>query len=449
MNIVKHILLLLAAPALIQLVCTSCMLSPAGLSNQVHPAGTTRPEANGQGQPLRLTIDLADGSRVVGVPNIVSIPVQTAYANLDVALIQVRSITMEKDRELAVFEMKNGDRIKGAMLLKKLDLRTVFGTITVEAWQINKIRVSSIDTTVMRGANAGNTWSYSRKWGSSGSGDGQLNSPHSIALAANGQVFVADTGNNRIQVFEQDGTFVRKWGSKGSGNGLFNAPYVVVLNSNGQAFVSEGYVSSGYNHRIQVFEADGTFVRKWGSYGPGDAQFKWPFGLVVTTNGQIFVADRDNNRIQVFEADGTFVRQWGSAGSGDGQLNYPTGLALTPDGRVVVGDYHNNRIEVFEADGTFVRKWGSFGSGDGQFKSPAGMAVGPDGRVYVADIGNHRIQVFESDGTFVCTFGSRGSGDGQLYQPMALALAPDGQLFVLDNANDRIQVFTVQGCQDK
>lgn len=99
------------------------------------------PEANGQGQSLRLMIDLADGSRVVGVPNIVSIPVQTAYAKLDIDLKHVRIITMEKDHELAVFEMKNGDRIKGAMLLKTLDLKTAFGKVSVGVDQIDKIAV--------------------------------------------------------------------------------------------------------------------------------------------------------------------------------------------------------------------------------------------------------------------------------------------------------------------
>ncbi len=91
--------------------------------------------------PLSLAVDLTDGSHLVGVPAINSIRLQTPYALVDIPLVQTRSITLEKDRESAVFEMKNGDRIKGAMLLKKLDLQTAFGKVTIGAEQIVNIDI--------------------------------------------------------------------------------------------------------------------------------------------------------------------------------------------------------------------------------------------------------------------------------------------------------------------
>ncbi len=90
---------------------------------------------------LQLVCTLADGSRLIGIPSISSITIQTSYAKLDIVLKQVRSISVEKDRELAVFEMKNGDRIKGALLLKSLDLKTTFGKVSVGVEQIDKIAV--------------------------------------------------------------------------------------------------------------------------------------------------------------------------------------------------------------------------------------------------------------------------------------------------------------------
>jgi hypothetical protein len=247
------------------------------------------------------------------------------------------------------------------------------------------------------------SWVFSLKWGTNGVANGQFNNPSSVAVAADGRVFVADSGNYRIQVFESDGTFVRKWGSSGSTDGKFSGLSGIAVAPNGRVFVAD----SG-NRRIQVFEADGTFVRKWGSSGTNDGQFTSLSGVAVVPDGQVFVSDINTNniRIQVFEADGTFVRKWGSYGTLDGQFKTPRGVAVTPNGRVVVLDTDNHRIQVFEADGTFVRKWGRLGGSggpDGTFTYPMSVAVTPDGMVVVAETGAGmpRIQVFDADGTFV------------------------------------------------
>jgi DNA-binding beta-propeller fold protein YncE len=92
-------------------------------------------------------------------------------------------------------------------------------------------------------------------------------------------------------------------------------------------------------------------------------------------------------------AEGAFVRKWGSVGGGDGQFRCPDGLAVDAE-HVYVSDYENDRIQVFcKADGAFVRKWGSAGGGDGQFLDPSYLAVDAE-HVYVSDPGNRRIQVF-------------------------------------------------------
>jgi len=128
MNTVKRMSVLLA-------VLTLIPLAWGQIATNEQPATTNEP-------PISLVIALMDGSRLIGVPGIVSIPVQTAYAKLDIALKHVRSITVEKNRELAVFEMTNGDRVKGAMILKTLDLQTAFGKVSVGLEQITKIDVS-------------------------------------------------------------------------------------------------------------------------------------------------------------------------------------------------------------------------------------------------------------------------------------------------------------------
>ncbi len=100
------------------------------------------PEPAADELPLSLAVDLVDGSRVVGVPGITSLSVQTSYARLEVELKHVRTIAMEPDRELAVFEMRNGDRLKGALLIRELELKTAFGDVKLGADQVARITVT-------------------------------------------------------------------------------------------------------------------------------------------------------------------------------------------------------------------------------------------------------------------------------------------------------------------
>jgi DNA-binding beta-propeller fold protein YncE len=132
-------------------------------------------------------------------------------------------------------------------------------------------------------------------WGSSGSGPSQFDDPEGIAINASGHVYVADTGNNRIQVFEDDGTFVNQWGSIGSSNGLFNEPTGITINETGHVFVVDKK-----NNRIQVFDENGNYIDQWGSFGPGKGQFNNPHGIVIN-NGRIYVSDENNYVIQIFK----------------------------------------------------------------------------------------------------------------------------------------------------
>ncbi|MFH1859612.1 MAG: right-handed parallel beta-helix repeat-containing protein [bacterium] len=291
---------------------------------------------------------------------------------------------------------------------------------------------------VLGGVNLGFCEMYimETKWGSNGSGDGQFSGPWGVAVDTSGNVFVADSGNRRIQRFAPDGTFITKWGSNGSGDGQFSNPRGVAVDTFGNVFVTDYD-----NNRIQKFAPDGTFITKWGSNGSGDGQFYFPFGVAVDTSGNVFVADTFNHRIQKFAKDGIFITKWGSNGSGDGQFSYPYGVAVDTSGNVFVADCNNNRIQKFAKDGTFITKWGSNGSGDGQFYSPCGVAVDTSGNVFVADSGNRRIQRFAPDGTFIIKWVNNGSEDVQHSYPYGVAVDASGNVFVADTGNCRIQKF--------
>jgi sugar lactone lactonase YvrE len=274
------------------------------------------------------------------------------------------------------------------------------------------------------------------KWGSQGSQNGQFYFPSGIEVDSRGRVYVAEEGNHRIQVFDADGNFLRAWGTEGSADGQFRNPTGVAVSADSRVYV----VEAG-NRRVQAFDSTGTFLFKWGSFGSSDGQFQTPVGISVAPDGRVYVADRGNSRIQVFSPNGAFLRKWGSHGSGDGQFNYPFDVGVDVLGNVYVVDSRNRRVQKFGADGTFISTWGHTGSGDGEFSSPRGIHVRPDGRVYVADFNNYRVQCFTDTGAFLVKWGSQGSADGFLERPSNVALDASGHVYVTEWDNHRVQKF--------
>ncbi|MGE4659332.1 MAG: PilC/PilY family type IV pilus protein, partial [Arenicellales bacterium] len=270
-------------------------------------------------------------------------------------------------------------------------------------------------------------------------------------------VYVADARNHRIQVFDSSGNFLRKWGSYGKSvyvvgdDGQFKEPAAISIGDDGTV-----YVADLQNHRIQVFDSSGKFLRKWGSWGTsdgkydyekgtGDGQFWHPSGTAIGTDGNVYVLDKSNNRVQVFDSSGKFLRKFGSYGRGNGQFAQPEDVTIDASGNVYISDRGNKRIQVFDSSGNFLRKWGSYGKGNGQLWAPEGMAIDASGNLYVVEQGNHRVQVFDSSGNFLRKFGSRGKSEGQFYSPHDIAIDGSGNIYVADHSNNRVQVFDSVG----
>ncbi len=284
------------------------------------------------------------------------------------------------------------------------------------------------------------TVSYLRQWGNQGSGNSQFNFPSGIALDGAGNLYVADNLNNRIQKFTTIGGYVTQWGNSapttGGGNGQFNSPYGVAVDSLGNVYV----VDTG-NNRIQYFDPSGNYLGQWGTTGSGPGQFSTPYGVAVNSSGIVYVGD-NNDRIQEFTTIGGYITQWGTYGSGTSQFNTPEGLALDSSGNVYVVDYGNDRIEKFTSTGGFLTTWGSQGGGLGHFNSPYGIGIDALGTVYVADGNNDFIQMFTSSGLYLTEWGYYGTGNGNLSVPYGVAIDALGNIYVSDSGNNRIEVFS-------
>jgi len=219
-------------------------------------------------------------------------------------------------------------------------------------------------------------------WGGLGSGIGQLDNPWGVAVGSDGLVYVTDSGNNRVEVFDGQGNYVRQWGSQGGGAGQFEIPAGIAVNSQ----ANQVYVSSSYDDRIEIFDTQGNYQGQWGSTGTGGGLFNNPWGVSLDASGQVFVADYGNNLVQVFNGQGGFVKQWGT----ESCLSGAEFIAVDNANNVEYVSDALGEVGAFDPNGYPL---GVFLGPGGGFDDTEGVAVGPDG-LYVADYGNGKIDKF-------------------------------------------------------
>ena len=287
----------------------------------------------------------------------------------------------------------DGDHIKGSpfpiAVIKKLGtpIKTILDVKQPWGVSVNQRRVIVGEN----GANCVSVFSSTGKkllsFGSHGSGPGQFNGIHGVAVDDDGNFFVVDQNNHRIQKFTSDGKFIIAIGKEGSKQLQFNGPRGIVIHP----LSKKVYVTDNGNHRIQILNPDLTFFRSFGSYGNGNGQFKNPSGITVNNTGNMYVTDTNNHRIQVFTAVGEYLKTFGQYGKGNGELNAPSGISMDSDDIAYVSEQNNNRVSVFTCEGKFLTSFGALGSRPGEFSNPCGIAVDKDGVIFVCD---KRLQIF-------------------------------------------------------
>jgi predicted membrane-bound mannosyltransferase/DNA-binding beta-propeller fold protein YncE len=289
--------------------------------------------------------------------------------------------------------------------------------------------------------------------GVAGTAIGQFSFPRAVTVDASGNIYVADSGNNRVQVFDSKGTPLRQWGTTckldtgegcvGDGRGQFNEPWGIAVDAGGNV-----YVSDTWNHRVQKFDRDGNFVTMWGQFGSTGGElgqpglFYGPRALAVGQDGNIYVMDTGNKRIQEFSADGDFIAQYGGSGVVEGRFDEPVGLAQDGDGNWYVADTWNMRIQKFDAGFNYLAQWPVEGWTSQSVVNKPALAVDPERNlVYAVDPENYRVLVFTTDGTFHATFGQYGNDEMSFVLPTGIAVGPDGEIYVADGDGHRIMIF--------
>ncbi|MFC2023384.1 flippase activity-associated protein Agl23, partial [Chloroflexota bacterium] len=295
-------------------------------------------------------------------------------------------------------------------------------------------------------------------WGGAvGTAPGQFNHPRGIAVGPDDQVFVADSDNHRVQVFDRDGTFLREWGSRcqldtgqgctdtdgdgpmGFGDGQFQEPWGIAVDHEGNV-----YVADTWNHRIQAFDSDGTYLTKWGSYGQTSTEmslFYGPRDVAVDAAGRVFVTDTGNKRVVVFDRIGQPLYQWGGGGVGPGSFEEPVGIAVDDQGYIYVVDTWNQRVQVFDGDYTFLREWPvDAWYGESVVNKPF-IAVDGLARVYITDPEGYRVAVFDNEGDLQATFGRYGFDAVSFSLPTGVDVDSAGSIYVTDTDGQRVLKF--------
>ncbi|MDQ3812270.1 MAG: SMP-30/gluconolactonase/LRE family protein, partial [Chloroflexota bacterium] len=223
--------------------------------------------------------------------------------------------------------------------------------------------------------------SFAASWGSPGQADGQFQEPWGVAVAPNGNVYVADTWNHRVQYFDPDGAYLGKFGRLGDARGradgepgVFWGPRSIAISADGEVFVTD----TG-NKRVQVFDLQGGFKRMFGGDGSAPGQFREQVGIALDPQGNLWVADSWNGRVQKLDPNGQPLAQLPVPAGWESQnvSNKPY-VAVDKQGRVIASFPEQARLVILSPDGG-MRELPLPGS------APGGLALAGDGRILVAD----------------------------------------------------------------
>jgi uncharacterized protein (TIGR03663 family) len=271
--------------------------------------------------------------------------------------------------------------------------------------------------------------------GGVGVGPGQFQRPAGLAVDAQGNVWVADSLNGRVQKLGPDGRFQAMLMSPQR----FREPWGVAVDRDGNV-----YVADTWNHRIQKFDRDLKLVATWGQppqpneTNPGPLDLYGPRSIAIDGDGNLWVTDTGHSRLVKFSPDGKPLGTFGGPGTGPGQFQEPVAVAIAPDGDILVSDAWNGRVQRFDASFGYKGEFQVDGwSQDRGIENKPYLAVAPDGTVYVTVPDTGQVLRFGADGRAMgaATLTADGSGAAR---PIGVAVDASGNVWVSDGAGNRV-----------
>jgi uncharacterized protein (TIGR03663 family) len=267
--------------------------------------------------------------------------------------------------------------------------------------------------------------------GGPGAGHGQFDQPAGLFVDADGNIWVADSRNGRIQKFDAEGNF--SGGIERSPTAQFNEPWSLAVDRDGTV-----YVADTWNHRILRFSPALNFVGTWGvpaiNPNPNEFELFGPRAIVFAPDGSLWVSDTGNKRLINYSRDGKALGVFGSTGNGPGQFNEQVGIAFDRAGNLYVADTWNGRIQKFgpgmTQSGQFPAPWTSQGVVDKPY-----LAVLEDGRIVASDPGSGDLLLYAATGAQ----GGKWHPGGNA-KPLGVAPLPGGGFVYSDAGTNQLQL---------
>ncbi len=262
-----------------------------------------------------------------------------------------------------------------------------------------------------------------------GKGDSALSLPSDVTVAGN-RVYVVDSGNQRVAVFDRKARFLFTMGED-----RLKAPVGIGKDGKGRIYVADRATG-----RVEVFAPGGEHFRTL-VLQHGDGAPARPIDVAVEPDGRrLYVTTNDRHSLLTVDARGAFTGEWGENGPEEGEFRYPGTLALLPSNRLAIVDILNTRVQLFERNGRFLTILGRWGVTPGHLFRPKGIALDREGRLLVSDSYMGVIQVFRDDGQFLHVLGSKGKVH-RLGTPVGMTVDDAGRLYVARMRENRVSVF--------
>ncbi|MEH6906684.1 6-bladed beta-propeller [Neobacillus drentensis] len=264
--------------------------------------------------------------------------------------------------------------------------------------------------------------------------DNPLDKPMDVAKIGE-FVYVSDTNNKRVQVFDTAGTPIFKFGKEGEGKGQFKFPYGIAGDKEGNV-----YVADLYNGKISVHDQKGKFIKY---FDDKKKLIKTPAGIRIF-NEKLYVTDVQQNKVYVFKLTGEKVLEISTGASKDDKFKAPNAIALDKKTEnIFISDSGNQRILEYDKSGKFLRtiNGSKDGKGSSVFVNPRGIGVDSRGILYVVNNLSHTIYGFNEKGEQVFTFGSMGDQNEQFYLPNGLYVDDSDRVYITDTLNQRVALY--------